>query len=281
MKTLLLCLLLGSGDPQKTEWTVDGTIREGLVCAPSKEGDGAPPLVFGFHGHGGSMQNAARSYRLHELWPEAVIVYLQGLPTPGRLTDAEGKKAGWQAAPGDQGDRDLKLFDAVLASMKEKYKIDPKRVYSTGHSNGGSFTYLLWGSRPDVFAAIAPSAAAGTRNMKDTKPCPVFHAAGEKDPLVKFEWQQRAVASVRAFNGCEEQGKEWDKGCTIYSSSKDAPVVTFIHPGTHAYPAEAPALIVKFFKENVRKTEGAWTFPCFLPPAAGKRVELEYDRGSP
>ena len=72
-------------------------------------------------------------------------------------------------------------------------------------------------------------------------------------PLVKFELQQRAVAQVRAFNGCEEQGKEWDKGCTIYASPKDAPVVTFIHPGTHAYPAEAPALIVKFFKENARK----------------------------
>ena len=39
----------------------------------------------------------------------------------------------------------------------------------------------------------------------------------------------------------------------MYASSKDAAVVTFIHPGTHAYPKEAPALIVKFFKEHVRK----------------------------
>jgi len=27
-------------------------------------------------------------------------------------------------------------------------------------------------------------------------------------------------------------------------------VVTFIHPGTHAFPREAPALMVKFFKET-------------------------------
>ena len=91
MMTLLLALLLATGDPEKVEWKVEGAAREGLVCAPSKEGAGAPPLVFGFHGHGGSMQNAARSFKLHELWPEAVVIYLQGLPTPGQLTDPEGK----------------------------------------------------------------------------------------------------------------------------------------------------------------------------------------------
>jgi hypothetical protein len=30
-------------------------------------------------------------------------------------------------------------------------------------------------------------------------------------------------------------------------------VVWFVHPGGHNYPAEAPALIVKFFKEHARK----------------------------
>jgi polyhydroxybutyrate depolymerase len=252
MSPILLALLWAVDEPQRMEWKVDDVAREALVCAPSKEGAGATALVFGFHGHGGSMQNAARSFSFHDLWPEAVVVYMQGLPTPGKLTDPEGKKAGWQSGPGDQGDRDLKFFDAVFASMKGKFKIDEKRVYSSGHSNGGGFTYLLWCSRPDVFAAIAPSAAAGARNLKDAKPCPVLHVAGEKDPLVKFEIQQRAIAAVRSLNGCEEQGKEWDKGCTLYASSKDAPVVTFIHPGTHAYPREAPPLIVKFFKEHAR-----------------------------
>src|SRR6478672_3764464 len=50
------------------------------------------PLVFDFHGHGGKDRHAARSHRLHEAWPEAVVVYMQGLNTPGKLTDPEGKK---------------------------------------------------------------------------------------------------------------------------------------------------------------------------------------------
>jgi polyhydroxybutyrate depolymerase len=253
VQTLLGALLLLAADGQKMEWTIDGAAREALVFAPSKESSGAPPLVFGFHGHGGTMQHASRSFPIQDLWPEAVVVYPQGLPTPGRLTDPDGKKAGWQSAAGELGDRDFKLVDAILATMKEKYKVDEKRVYATGHSNGGAFTYLVWANRPDVFAAIAPSAAPAPRDLKKATACPVFHVAGEKDPLVKFEWQQRSWAGVRTLNGCEEQGKEWDKGCTLYPSSKDAPLVTFIHPGGHQYPAEAPALIVKFFKEHARK----------------------------
>lgn len=199
MTTLLAALLIAFGDPQKMEWTIDGTAREALVYAPSKEGSGAPPLVFGFHGHGGSSQNAARSFRIHELWPEAVVVYPQGLPTPGRLTDPDGKKAGWQSAAGELDDRDFKLFDAMLKSVAEKFKTDSKRVYCTGHSNGGAFTYLLWANRPDAFAAIGPSAAPAPRSLDKAKPCPVIHVAGEKDPLVKFEWQQpRSPRSARS-----------------------------------------------------------------------------------
>jgi hypothetical protein len=56
--------------------------------------------------HGGSMLNAARTLGYHTRWPEAIVVYMQGLNTPGRLTDPEGRQPGWQHAVGDQGDRD-------------------------------------------------------------------------------------------------------------------------------------------------------------------------------
>ena len=41
------------------------------------------------------------------------------------------------------------FFDEVLASVKKDYKVDNKRIYVTGHSNGGSFTYILWAVRDD------------------------------------------------------------------------------------------------------------------------------------
>ena len=233
------------------QWTVDGIVREALVWAPPQAGTNAVPVVFAFHGHGGSMQNAARSFGLHTLWPEAMVVYMQGLNTPGELTDPEGKKSGWQAGVGDQGDRDLKFFDTVLASLRQDYKVDTRRIYATGHSNGGGFTYLLWSARGETFAALAPSAAASVRLLPRIKPKPVLQVAGEKDTLVKFEWQQRTMEALRRLNQCGP-GQPWEgeKGCTLYPSKLGKPVVTFIHPGPHVFPANAPAIIVKFFKEH-------------------------------
>lgn len=234
---------------QKMEFMVDGVAREAMIYAPSTAKEKAAPLVFVFHGHGGSMMNAVRSFGINKYWPEAISVYMQGLNTPGKLTDPEGKRAGWQSAVGDQGDRDLKFFDAVLAKMKKDYKVDEKRIYCTGHSNGGGFTYMLWAERGDVFAAVAPSAAVAAYVSK-LKPKPAMHLAGETDPLVKYEWQQKMMQAERKLNGCEAEGKPWDKLCTIYESKSGTPCVTYIHPGGHTFTSDAPPLIVKFFKEH-------------------------------
>jgi polyhydroxybutyrate depolymerase len=97
-RTLLITLLFTSAlclsaELETRRWEVDGLQREALVHLP--DGDTPVPLVFVFHGHGGNMRNVARSFRIHELWPEAAVVYMQGLPTPGRLTDPEGKERRW------------------------------------------------------------------------------------------------------------------------------------------------------------------------------------------
>jgi len=146
----------------------------------------------------------------------------------------------------------LKFFDAVLARLKKDYKVDSKRIFSTGHSNGGAFTYLLWAERGEVLAAVAPSAGMTTESLPKLKPKPIMHIAGERDPLVKFEWQEKTIAAVRKINGCEPEGKPWEKDCTIYPSKTGTPVIAYIHSGGHVVPAAAPALIVKFFKEVVK-----------------------------
>ena len=244
-------LSVAADSPLKKDWTIDGVQREALVCAASRPTEGGSPVVFAFHGHGGTMRHAATSFNYQKHWPEAVVVYMQGLNTPGQLTDPDGKKPGWQRLVGDQGDRDLKFFDAVLVTLKQEHKIDERRIYSTGHSNGGGFTYLLWAARPDVFAAVAPSAAVAARQLKDLKPLPVMHVAGEQDELVKFSWQQLMLTRLKTLNECSE-GSSWAKNCTQYTSKLGMPVVTMIHPGTHKFPEEAPELIVKFFKEHRR-----------------------------
>src|SRR5262249_31150200 len=234
---------------QRWELTVDGVQREALVYVPATAKEKSTPVVFVFHGHGGTARQIARRFAMDRHWPEAISVYMQGLNTPGRLTDPNGKAPGWQKSVGDQQDRDLKFFDAVLARLEKEYKVDKKRIFSTGHSNGGAFTYLLWAERGDIFAAIAPSAGMSVDTLPKLKPKPAMHIAGEKDALVKFEWQEKTIAAVRKLDGCEAEGKPWAEHCTYYASKSGAPVIAFIHPGGHIVPTGAPALIVKFFKE--------------------------------
>jgi polyhydroxybutyrate depolymerase len=239
-----------SAEPEIRSWKVDGLQREALVHLP--DGDTPAPLVFVFHGHGGNMRNSARSFRIHEIWPEAAVVYMQGLPTPGRLTDPEGRKNGWNADPSDPENRDLKFFDAVYSSLQ--HRIDTRRAFSTGHSNGGAFTYCLWAARHDRLTAVAPSASAAGRSAKMLKPKPVLHVAGENDPLVKYAWQKRMLQHIRQLNGCADEGQRWQSSGTLtgtlYSSKKGTPLVTLISPGTHKFPKEAPELIVRFFQTD-------------------------------
>jgi len=242
--SLLVCPADGL---QQMDFTVDGKARTALAYIPSTAKSNPTPLVFVFHGHGGSSRTAEKGFHIEKEWPEAIVIYPQGLKTPGALVDPEGIFSGWQGMPGKEGDRDLKFFDTMLAQLKKGYNVDPKRIYATGHSNGGFFTYLLWLERGDVLAAVAPCAAMA-KYAPQLKPKPVMHIAGEKDPQVKFAWQQRTMDEVRKIDGCATSGEAWATDCTLYPSAGGTPVVTFIHPGGHIVPPSAPALIVKFFK---------------------------------
>ena len=233
------------GEPKNIQLQVDKVERDALVFFPPKSNTSAP-VVFVFHGHGGTAKGAAKSFAIQKHWPSAIVVYMQGLNTPGKLTDPEGKQSGWQHKLGEQSDRDLKFFDALLNHLRKEFKIDENKIYCTGHSNGGGFTYTLWQTRGDVFAAVAPCASFAVKFDAIPKPC--IHFAGEKDQLVKFEWQEKTIERVKELNGCDPSGKEWAKYCTLYPSSKNAPLVACIHPGTHQFPAFAPELMVKFFQ---------------------------------
>lgn len=249
--------LAAAAEPLKKEWKVGNDAREALVYAPSNADKTSAPLVFVFHGHGGTAKHAAKSIGVHDHWPEAICVYPQGLNTPGKLTDPEGKKSGWQSNAKDQDDRDLKLFDAMLSSLKQDYKVDDKRVYVTGHSNGGRFTQLLWAERGDVFAAVAPSGTTGGPLVKALKPKPCLHIAGEKDELVKFAWQKTTMDAVQKLNGCETEGKPWQKDATptgtLYESKGGTPLVALVYPGGHTYPADGAKRVAAFFKEHAKK----------------------------
>ncbi len=234
------------------KWTVDGVTRTALMHIPNGSERTNTPVVFVFHGRGGNSEAISKKMAIHTFWPEAIVVYPQGLPSAIRYA-ATGVKPGWQQGIGDKNDRDLMFFDEILRTLRAEFEIDESRVFVTGHSMGGAFSYLLWCARGDVIAAVASS--AGTpRNFDRCKPKPAMHIAGERDEIIPYVRQQRTMEAVRRLNGCDDTGQPWAEGGqlagTLFPSQGGYPFVSLIHPGGHNYPAEASPLIVKFFKEQ-------------------------------
>ena len=231
-------------------WTIDGVDREALVFVPASAG--RAPVVFAFHGHGGRIPGVAKSMRFPEVWREAIVVYPQGLPTATKV-DPRGRFPGWQRERGEDGDRDLKLFDVMLATLRKQYTIDDDRVYATGFSNGAIFTYLLWAERGTTLAAIASVAGRPWGNVRPTAPIPALLIGGKEDRLVKFGDQMESLELVRKIDSASDAGEPCGAGCTRYMSSVRAPVVEIVHPGGHVYPPWAVERTAEFFRNHTRR----------------------------
>jgi polyhydroxybutyrate depolymerase len=235
-------------------WTIDGVERSGNVYTPddaSKKPESGWPVVFVFHGHANTAEGAQRQFGIERHWPRAIVVYLQGLPTPGLRVDQEGRKSGWTVRGGPKSNRDIKLYDEVLKRVLAGDGGDAKRVYVTGSSNGGLFAYCLWMHRGETIRAVAPvSASAGEVKTFDLAPKPAMLVAGRKDTLVDFREQEATMQHIKEVNGCTGEGKPWG-GDTArrFASTKDAPTILWKHDGGHAPPKQIGRAVTAFFKE--------------------------------
>jgi polyhydroxybutyrate depolymerase len=105
---------------------------------------------------------------------------------------------------------DVAFLDKVLDSLEKQAKVDSKRTYVVGMSNGGMMAYKLAAELSGRFAAMA--AVAGMLLTTEFKPTvaamPVLHFHGTADPIVKYDgedWHPSVEASMAAcarFNDC-------------------------------------------------------------------------------
>jgi len=244
---------------EKLTWTINGVAREALVHPPSGGTSTAAPVIFVFHGHGGTdVAFAAKQFEL--LWPQAIVVYPQGLITQTIVPPITCLKSGWQAKLGEINckngvkDQDLLFFDAMYNTLTTKYKVNTKQVFVHGWSQATDFVYcVLWAARRDKFAALGP--AGGNLDTTAGKlAIPVIHVAGTQDKEWSFIEQKHDVEEIRKLDKCSATGTVWATGAgglvaTKYTSSINDPVVFLQYDGGHIYPSVVPSLIVRFFKE--------------------------------
>jgi poly(3-hydroxybutyrate) depolymerase len=93
---------------------------------------------------------------------------------------------------------ELSEIDAMtlIKSVRDKYNVDPNRIYLMGHSMGGGGTYYLGSKYADIWAGLAPISGAGGINTLEAaqayKGVPILISHGEKDSIVSADTSRRA-----------------------------------------------------------------------------------------
>ncbi len=238
--------------PTTRTLTVDGATRTALVY-PGRNALTTPsPLVLVFHGFTGTAEGMAGTSRLQVLWPEATVVYPQGLNV---LKPSTGLWApGWPDAPDKYGDRDLHYVTALLASLAATYRVDARRVYATGFSNGATFSYLLYTQMPGSFTAFAGEAGPATFLDQATTPRPLLTINGEQDEFVYPALTATMLAEFQRANHCGPSTTSWDfnPAFSVYTPTDAGgqPLVWFRHPGGHEWISGSGEAMVAFFQEH-------------------------------
>jgi polyhydroxybutyrate depolymerase len=78
---------------------------------------------------------------------------------------------------------DVAFVDALVAMVRAEYRVDSRRIYATGFSNGASFTARLVAERSELFAAAAVgSGKLAVPPVLATRRMSALQWVGTKDP---------------------------------------------------------------------------------------------------
>jgi phospholipase/carboxylesterase len=78
---------------------------------------------------------------------------------------------------------DIRSILSIVEDLLDEYSIDTGRIFATGLSDGGTFSYALGLSCPKLFAGIAPIAGVlvPSFDVEQTKSLPIFIVHGAQD----------------------------------------------------------------------------------------------------
>ncbi|MBI3821588.1 MAG: polyhydroxybutyrate depolymerase [Planctomycetes bacterium] len=279
---------LGPGD-HKRVITVDDAKRRHYIHVPPKYDPKEPAaVVLVLHG---AMMDGKMMETFTGLTETAdkhnfIAVYPNGTGPGGILLT-------WNAGafPGDLNSKkvdDVKYLGKVLDDVESAFKVNKKRVYVAGLSNGAMMSYRLASEMSDRIAAIAP--VAGTmaiEKYEPKRPVPVVHFHGTKDALVpykglalkkdakgmyKFLSVDDTIKACVKANGCEDKAAETEIEAKedklkvtrkVYGKCKtDAEVVLYtVEGGCHTWPGMtmSPAFLGLSTK-NIDANEVMWQF---------------------
>jgi polyhydroxybutyrate depolymerase len=231
------------------------------------------PLVIYFHGGTEQRQYPTQSGKFGELADRERFIFVMphavgGHWNDGRETDFES----FREKVDDAG-----FVAAMIAQIEKQYRIDPKRIFAFGISNGGVCSHYIAAQMAEKIAAIA-TVSGGIPDpfhqcFKPKEPVFVLVIQGTKDPGASYNGGKVPDAkglnrgrmlgaddTVRMWvehNGCRkepamEQLPDTDPkdGCTVtrftWSKGRDGTEVVLykIEGGGHRWPGKDPPVVL-------------------------------------
>ncbi len=191
-----------------------GVYRHYMLYVPSTyNASNNVPLLFNNHGYTSSniAQYLYTNFQAIADTANFIIVLPQGLKVPPL------NQTGWNTF-GNVADAitDINFVDNLIDTIRNSYSIDTNRIYSTGMSNGGYFSYTLACQLSHRIAAIASVTGAMRQNHWDscnaTHPTPVMQISGTNDPVINYNGgsppygsiaTETTIANWVGFNNCD------------------------------------------------------------------------------
>lgn len=269
-------------------------LREYYYYEPSDAPDNCP-LVFVYHGYGGSAEGMIQWSGFNALADEYgfAVCYPQG------KEDGTGEtfwNVGYAFHQNEYVD-DVAFISGLRAELISTYGLDASRVYGTGFSNGADFCYLLACEASTEFTAVAPIAGILMSDIQsECQPeymVPILEIHGTDDEVSLYEGDLKNVDGWGAYpstpdamaffvnlfgislqeSGTFEDAVPWDESTVAYQKwglYGACPQVWFytVQGGGHSWPGA-------WGNQDIDASLEAWQFfaqSCSEPMAVSELV---------
>jgi polyhydroxybutyrate depolymerase len=201
----------------------------------NKYDGGTPlPLILQLHGYtsNGGQQSAyfgvtalADSRGFLTAFPDGLE---EGSAAKNRFWNATDACCNFYASAVD----DVKYLTAVIHQMQAKYRVDPKRIYVIGHSNGGFMSHRMGCDRSDLVAGVASLAGGQYKNAANctpSSPITALQIHATDDAVISFDG---GVINGKPYPGAFETTRTWaaKNGCS--QTGVDAGFLDLVGLGT-------------------------------------------------
>lgn len=190
-----------------------------LVTPTAVDPNKAYPLVLILHGWGGNTGRIARYYQLDTLVDERgfLIAYPEGTEETHRHHLWNRQRRFWNATDaccnfyGSTVD-DVAYLDAVIDDVGAHHRVDAKRIFVMGLSNGGYMSHRYACDRANRVAAIVSQAGAmwgDTSRCKPSEPVAVLQIHGTDDEMVPFQGRNTGAHGQPRLPSAPESASAW------------------------------------------------------------------------